>query len=186
MKRKNNAVDIKAEHKTEAEETAEAKTESNREDKAAEFTIDSIYPEGSLNAVKHFDAERKITRPDLHLKRVLIKVVAVLIAVAICGIIAKLTLKSLSVEKSGAYAWLIASAILLAIIIVKLKSILIWLVLVYQKLAPERVRRKCVFTPSCSEYMMLSLKKYGVIKGLIKGIKRLKRCHLPNHGEDYP
>lgn len=170
MKRKNNTVDRKAEDK----------------DMAAEFTLDNIYPEGSLNAVKHYDAERKITRPALHLKRVIIKVVAVLIAVALCGIITKLVLKRLSVEKSGTYAWLIVSAILLAIIIVKMKSILIWLVLVYQKLAPDRVRRKCVFTPSCSEYMILAIKKYGVIEGVIKGIKRLKRCHLPNHGEDYP
>jgi putative component of membrane protein insertase Oxa1/YidC/SpoIIIJ protein YidD len=34
--------------------------------------------------------------------------------------------------------------------------------------------------------MILSIKNYGVVYGVIKGIKRLKRCHLPNGGDDYP
>lgn len=67
-----------------------------------------------------------------------------------------------------------------------LKRTLIWLVHVYQRYAPDEVRLKCVFEPSCSEYMILSLQKYGVIKGIIKGIDRLFRCHLPNGGCDMP
>lgn len=156
-----------------------------KKEEKSEFSLDDIYPEGSLNAVKHFDCERVITRPNLHLKRVSVKVLLAIIAVTICGIVAKIILKRV-ISQSSLCACLISLVVLLAIITVKLKSILIWLVLVYQNFAPERIRRKCVFTPSCSEYMILSLKKYGVIKGVINGIKRLKRCHLPNHGEDYP
>lgn len=150
-----------------------------------EFSLEDIYPEGSLNAVKHFDCERVITRPNLHLKRVIIKVLAALLFAATCGVGAKFALKSVT-QSSGTCAFIISLAVLLAIAAFKLKSILIWLVLVYQKLAPEGIRRKCLFTPSCSEYMILAIKKYGVIKGVLKGINRLKRCHLPNHGEDYP
>jgi putative component of membrane protein insertase Oxa1/YidC/SpoIIIJ protein YidD len=34
--------------------------------------------------------------------------------------------------------------------------------------------------------MILAIKKYGIIKGIYKGIKRLLRCHSPNGGIDYP
>ena len=35
----------------------------------------------------------------------------------------------------------------------------------------------CKFYPSCSEYMMQAIEKYGCIKGIFLGIKRLLRCH---------
>jgi len=66
------------------------------------------------------------------------------------------------------------------------KRTLIWFVHLYQNLAPDHVRLKCVFTPSCSEYMIMAVNKYGVIRGAFKGICRLLRCHPPNGGEDYP
>ena len=59
-------------------------------------------------------------------------------------------------------------------------------VLLYQKLAPEKLRKSCLFVPSCSEYMLLSIDKYGVCIGCAKGVNRLCRCHHPNGGEDYP
>lgn len=71
-------------------------------------------------------------------------------------------------------------------ILIILKRALIWLVHVYQHYAPDKIRLKCVFEPSCSEYMILSIKKYGAIRGFIKGCIRLLRCHPPNGGKDYP
>ena len=62
----------------------------------------------------------------------------------------------------------------------------IWLVHVYQRLAPDHVRLRCVFTPSCSEYMIASVQKYGLFRGVWRGICRLHRCHYPNCGEDLP
>jgi uncharacterized protein len=35
----------------------------------------------------------------------------------------------------------------------------------------------CRFTPTCSEYFQLAVKKYGIIRGGILGIKRIFRCH---------
>lgn len=74
------------------------------------------------------------------------------------------------------------------LILISLKGILIFLVELYQAKASDQIRLRCVFVPSCSEYMILSLKKYGVIIGLIKGIGRLYRCRNSNGigGEDYP
>ncbi len=35
----------------------------------------------------------------------------------------------------------------------------------------------CRFTPTCSEYTIEALKKYGFPKGLKMGIKRVGNCH---------
>jgi hypothetical protein len=35
----------------------------------------------------------------------------------------------------------------------------------------------CRFFPSCSDYTLQAIEKYGFIKGLTKGIKRLILCH---------
>ncbi len=34
----------------------------------------------------------------------------------------------------------------------------------------------CRFTPSCSEYTMQAVEKYGAIKGTWLGVKRILRC----------
>ena len=59
-------------------------------------------------------------------------------------------------------------------------------VLAYKAWAPLDVRGKCRFEPTCSTYMILAIRKYGLIRGIIKGIKRIKRCKPPNGGVDYP
>lgn len=67
------------------------------------------------------------------------------------------------------------------------KKLTIGLVHLYQHYAPDRVRRKCLFKPTCSEYMILAVKKYGVIKGLSKGLYRVVfRCRGYVYSIDYP
>ena len=75
---------------------------------------------------------------------------------------------------------------LLCSILIHLKKIMIFCVRLYQYFAPEMMRKSCLFTPSCSEYMILAIEKYGCVKGFIKGVKRIRRCHTPNGGVDYP
>lgn len=66
------------------------------------------------------------------------------------------------------------------------KRALIWCVHLYQNKASDATRLKCVFEPSCSEYMILAVNKYGFFRGVYKGVRRLLRCHPPNGGQDYP
>jgi hypothetical protein len=44
----------------------------------------------------------------------------------------------------------------------------------------------CLFEPSCSQYATIALKKYGILMGTIKIIKRLLRCKPPKGGIDLP
>lgn len=38
-------------------------------------------------------------------------------------------------------------------------------------------RGNCRFHPTCSEYTLQSIKKYGSVKGFWLGCKRLSKCH---------
>lgn len=40
----------------------------------------------------------------------------------------------------------------------------------------------CRFTPTCSRYTYQAVEKYGSIKGLCIGFKRILRCHPWNKG----
>lgn len=60
------------------------------------------------------------------------------------------------------------------------------LILLYQYLAPVKIRNGCRFEPSCSNYAILALRKYGFLRGWKVAFNRLKRCKYPNGGEDYP
>ena len=66
------------------------------------------------------------------------------------------------------------------------KRALIGIIHLYQRYSPEDVRRRCQFMPSCSAYAILSIKKYGVIVGLIKTRDRFKRCRGHIYRIDYP
>jgi putative membrane protein insertion efficiency factor len=40
----------------------------------------------------------------------------------------------------------------------------------------------CRFHPSCSVYMVESIRKHGAFKGVLRGLGRLSRCHPWNPG----
>lgn len=69
------------------------------------------------------------------------------------------------------------------------KNIAIFLIRGYQILIAPLWRlispySGCVFLPTCSEYTILAIKKYGVFRGVALGIKRISRCR-PGNGPDY-
>ena len=58
-----------------------------------------------------------------------------------------------------------------------LKRILQLCVRGYQVTLSPVMGGACRFEPSCSNYMIEALEKYGAIKGTWLGVKRLARCH---------
>ena len=83
-------------------------------------------------------------------------------------------------------ALLTALGALMAYVLVRLKSLIIALVELYQHFAPDHVRCKCRFEPSCSMYMIGAVRKYGAWRGMRKGIDRRRRCNINNGGYDEP
>lgn len=56
-----------------------------------------------------------------------------------------------------------------------MKKVLIYLIRIYQ-ITPFIGHKMCRFTPTCSEYMIEAIERFGVIKGVKMGIKRIRRC----------
>lgn len=64
-------------------------------------------------------------------------------------------------------------------------SILVLAVRGYQcTLGPWLLGGQCRFQPSCSEYFIGAVRKYGALRGSWRGIKRIGRCH-PFHPGGY-
>ncbi len=55
----------------------------------------------------------------------------------------------------------------------------------YQHLASPILPASCRFTPSCSEYTALAIERFGVVRGVFKGMWRIMRCNpLGGSGHD--
>jgi len=67
-----------------------------------------------------------------------------------------------------------------------MKTILIGIVRVYQKYISPLKGRTCRFYPTCSDYTIQALKKYGAFKGSYFALKRILRCHPFNPGGHDP
>jgi putative membrane protein insertion efficiency factor len=65
-----------------------------------------------------------------------------------------------------------------------LALVLIVAVRCYQLCVRPVLPAVCRFYPSCSEYFILAVRKYGPVSGARKGIGRLCRCH-PWHPGGY-
>jgi putative membrane protein insertion efficiency factor len=59
---------------------------------------------------------------------------------------------------------------------------LIGAIRIYQVTLSPLLGPACRFEPSCSRYMVESIKKYGAWKGLGRGMRRVSRCHPWNPG----
>ena len=62
-----------------------------------------------------------------------------------------------------------------------MKKYLIKLIKLYQKI-PGNFHRQCKFYPTCSEYAMEAIEKYGSLKGSYLAIKRIIKCNPFSHG----
>ncbi len=58
------------------------------------------------------------------------------------------------------------------------------LVRLYQWLLSPVFGGRCRFHPSCSEYFIQAVRKYGAVSGGVRGIWRILRCH-PLHPGGY-
>lgn len=65
-----------------------------------------------------------------------------------------------------------------------MKWLMMSLIRGYQRWISPLLGSNCRFYPTCSEYTLQAIDKYGAIKGLFLGIKRVSKCH-PFHPGGY-
>lgn len=64
-----------------------------------------------------------------------------------------------------------------------MKKLLIKLVRLYQKYISPLRPACCRYIPTCSQYAIEALEKYGALKGSCLALKRFSRCHPFHLGE---
>ncbi len=65
-----------------------------------------------------------------------------------------------------------------------MKSLFVLLIRFYQKFISPLFPPSCIYRPTCSQYAIEAIEKYGIIKGSYLAIKRILRCH-PFHEGGY-
>ncbi len=65
-----------------------------------------------------------------------------------------------------------------------MQSILVGILRGYKLVISPFLPSACRYYPTCSEYMLAAVAKYGAMKGAWMGLKRLARCH-PFHEGGY-
>jgi len=58
-----------------------------------------------------------------------------------------------------------------------LKKIILKSIQLYRKYISPMTPPKCIYTPTCSQYAIDAINKYGALKGGFLAIKRILRCH---------
>jgi putative component of membrane protein insertase Oxa1/YidC/SpoIIIJ protein YidD len=140
--------------------------------------------------VREYCCRRKLHRPPTKIKTLvgwilIAESLSLAIAILIDALFKELELSQrFSYSPSNWQSYASGSVIALAVCS---KKILVTIVELYQRYASDEVRRKCILMPSCSEYAILALHKYGVVVGVYKIYLRLTRtCRGNNYRIDYP
>lgn len=64
--------------------------------------------------------------------------------------------------------------------------LLIGLIRVYQRVISPLLAPHCRFHPTCSQYGIEALRRFGLVKGCWLTLRRILKCHPLNQGGDDP
>jgi hypothetical protein len=58
-----------------------------------------------------------------------------------------------------------------------MKKLMLLMIKFYQKAISPLLPKTCRFHPTCSDYCIQAIEKYGPLKGLVICVKRVGKCH---------
>ncbi|WP_353669175.1 membrane protein insertion efficiency factor YidD [Marinomonas sp. THO17] len=67
-----------------------------------------------------------------------------------------------------------------------LKAIAIFIIKIYQYCISPLLGNNCRFYPSCSQYSIQAIERFGIIKGSYLSMRRLLKCHPWHEGGEDP
>ena len=66
-----------------------------------------------------------------------------------------------------------------------MKTVFLSFIRFYQKHISPAFPRRCRYTPTCSQYALEAIQKYGAAKGGFMALRRLLRCHPFSRHDPY-
>ena len=130
------------------------------------------------DSIRYYCKHHELSRPEINWFLIVTVIIAFELIVCIC----------LScVPLSSSSFLLLAEAVHIIAFLFWGRSILRLIIQIYQRYAPESLRRQCSCQPTCSEYALLALQKYSWPKALKLIIRRVVHtCQEPGYKMDYP
>lgn len=132
--------------------------------------------------------QRELIRPKTNIASIIKRLIFLEIIAVIMAVLGWFVIRWLGIFSNHQPAFMSLFEIVSTLVfIITVRKTLILIVEAYQHYAPEDMRRRCVMVPSCSEYAILAIRRYGVIAGCHKTYIRLtKRCKGGLFEIDYP
>lgn len=136
-------------------------------------------PSVDIDAIKHYCSNHELLRPTINYCKALAFIVsAITLCIIVSGVLCHLTKINF---------WGIFEVCINVILICFARSVAVFIIHVYQRYAPEEMRRKCKCIPSCSEYALIALDKYIWPIAFYKIWYRVTRtCSKSGYHIDYP
>jgi uncharacterized protein len=62
------------------------------------------------------------------------------------------------------------------------RAVVVAPVRLYQRFISPAIPQRCKYHPSCSQYAVTAIRRYGILRGLVLSAWRLLRCNPWSHG----
>ncbi|MBP5339197.1 MAG: membrane protein insertion efficiency factor YidD [Prevotella sp.] len=130
------------------------------------------------DSIRYYCRHHELNRPHVNWLLIVSVIIAFELLIYVCFVWLPLSI--------GSFLLLAEAAHIIAFFIFG-RIILQLMVKIYQRYAPESLRRQCSCQPTCSEYALLALQKYIWPKALMLIIRRVAyTCQEPGYKIDYP
>lgn len=137
---------------------------------------------------KDYCYNRILERPNISYKKIIVQfslcvIIKFIVSFIVCVFCAGFDLYLINIKNFFLFYFILT----LIFSILFLRKFFILSIKLYQKYAPENIRRKCCCKPSCSEYSIMVIGHYGVIIGSAMAFKRMFiTCSGKSFYIDYP
>lgn len=105
-------------------------------------------------------SKETITRPNIGWRDGLKRLFLILIL----GVIALCLLFKILLHEYISW-WVLNELCIMVVALTTMRGNVLLAIRLYQRYAPEHVRQRCAMTPTCSEYAVMAICRYGILKG---------------------